>query len=433
VLSIPLLAAVWAIACGGIMRVDSDTSDGRGGAGSGTLGGGDGVSGTSPPIEHGTTTGVNAKPMGTSGFGTSSGGYANAGGAGYSTGIGGYVTTPGGGFPAAGGAVFGGVADAGGVDPSPSKCGGIASVADSIVPSVLVLLDRSASMSCAVAGGGNRWIAVKTGIEAFVQNAPGRSIGIEYFGADASDAGTSCNPADYETPDVEVESRSDSSQPIIDSLSRHGPGGGTPTAAALVGAYNHIIAQRKTGPTAGVAVVLVTDGEPDACGSAADVANAASVGNQTGITTFVIGLVDPGDVCTLNLDPANQKDLDAIARAGGSRSAFMVHLTNGAGTQLVDALSAVQVTPPLQCQYWIPQSPSIDPTKVDVEYTPSASARSIALQYVAGEASCDKAQGGWYYDDPKNPSEIDICPANCSMVDAPAKLNISFGCAPGRL
>src|SRR5262249_47187733 len=143
-------------------------------------------------------------------------------------------------------------------------------------------------------------------------------------------------------------------------------------------------------------VVLVTDGEPDACGSVADVANAASVGNQNGITTFVIGLVDSGHACSKDPNPTNQKDLDAIAKAGGSRSAYMVDLTNGAGTQLADALSAVQMTTPVQCRYQLLQGPGVDPMKINVEYTPSGSARPTVLPSVAGEASCDPKQGGWY-------------------------------------
>jgi hypothetical protein len=340
------------------------------------------------------------------------------------------ATTGSGGYPATGGVpVFGGVIDAGETFPG---CIRIVEVAELVTVPMLVLLDRSQSMSCPVAGGGDRWSAVKTAITSFVQGS-GPSVGIQYFGLDgAADAGPSCNPIDYQTPDVEVGPLPENTRPIIDSLGRHGPGGQRPTATALVGAANHLVDWADAQPST-AAIVLVTDGAPDACGSAADVAHAAAVAAQKGIPTFVIGLVDSGNSCNQALHPTNQKELDAIAQSGGTRHAVIVDVHGSIDTQITDALHGVVLTGPPSCRRQLPQLPPgtvVNSKTVKVRYTYSGSMDPVVLTAVAGESACDPKEGGWYFDDDTKPTEIEICPASCDALDVRrGDVSFSIGCA----
>jgi hypothetical protein len=70
----------------------------------------------------------------------------------------------------------------------------------------------------------------------------------------------------------------------------------------------------------------------------------------------------------------------------------------------------------------------IDPTKVNVEYTPGGGMPQT-LGQVQDEAHC--TNGGWYYDDPVAPTTITLCPETCQVIQADdqAKIRIVLGCA----
>lgn len=53
----------------------------------------------------------------------------------------------------------------------------------------------------------------------------------------------------------------------------------------------------------------------------------------------------------------------------------------------------------------------------------------LSLPRLAGPAAC--ASGGWFYDDPLEPTTIELCPATCAAVQADkgATLEVLLGCA----
>jgi hypothetical protein len=263
-----------------------------------------------------------------------------------------------------------------------------------------------------------------------------RNLGIEYFEreaeADAGDGGASCDTRDYQTPDVEIGPLNGAA--VIESLDHHEPGGRTATAAALTGAIAHVLDWGRANGGNHPAVALVTDGEPDVCGSVADVANAAAAGSNDGVVTFVVGLIDSGKSCAADPAPANQKTLDAIAKAGGSRNAFMVDLSGGVEMEFISALGNLVLTTPLACRYKLPmpqEGLALQPDKINVGYSVPGSGPQILFPVSKG--ACDPQRGGWYYDDASKPTEIDICPESCSAIDAQrGNVDIFIGC-PTRL
>ena len=95
------------------------------------------------------------------------------------------------------------------------------------------------------------------------------------------------------------------------------------------------------------------------------------------------------------------------------------------------ALKAIQGKS-LGCGYQIPQpasGQSVDFTKVNVQVTLGNGAPQV-LNYVASEAKCDPAKGGWHYDDPLAPTKILLCAPTCGPVgsDSGAKVDILLGC-----
>jgi len=87
----------------------------------------------------------------------------------------------------------------------------------------------------------------------------------------------------------------------------------------------------------------------------------------------------------------------------------------------------------LSCNYPIPPVPgggTIDPNKVNVNYTPGgANTPTPILNVPNGLPDCGPT-GGWYYDNPQNPMEIIMCPATCTTLqaDAAGKVDVLFGC-----
>ena len=55
----------------------------------------------------------------------------------------------------------------------------------------------------------------------------------------------------------------------------------------------------------------------------------------------------------------------------------------------------------------------------------------MVIGQVASEAECTAQTGGWYYDNPANPSAIFLCESTCNAVqsDSEGKIEIVVGCA----
>lgn len=88
----------------------------------------------------------------------------------------------------------------------------------------------------------------------------------------------------------------------------------------------------------------------------------------------------------------------------------------------------------LSCDYPIPPVPdgeTFEPGKVNVVYTPGSGGAPESIYNVPGGVVDCGMKGGWYYDDPKIPTKILMCPSTCSVLqsDAAGKIDILFGCA----
>jgi hypothetical protein len=99
--------------------------------------------------------------------------------------------------------------------------------------------------------------------------------------------------------------------------------------------------------------------------------------------------------------------------------------------QLADAV--VADAKPVECQWVIPPPPTgekLDPTKVNVRFTPS-NGPAETVYGVDSMAACSDQFKGWYYDDPTTPTRLVACPATCPLLQADdgATVAVAFGCA----
>lgn len=208
---------------------------------------------------------------------------------------------------------------------------------------------------------------------------------------------------------------------LVKSIDAHCPTGGTPMWEALAGAERFAQQYQALHKNEKTVVVLVTDGDPNGC--KIDLVGdfeplvAAALANL-GIHTY-----------TLGLQGSNPGFMDGIANAGGTMKSFTIGNGNAAA-DLLKAFHQIQ-SEGVGCVFQVPTSMNgmkVDPGQVNVNYTPSMG-QLETLPEVNGPGDC-AANQGWYYDNPKDPTTITLCPASCQTVqaDPTAKLDIILGC-----
>lgn len=282
---------------------------------------------------------------------------------------------------------------------------------------MLIVFDRSGSM-----GNQNKWNNASAALTSFVQNpdAAGLGVGLKFFPKGQCDD-PACDVNACAIPDVVPAPLLAEGAPVdaqeallLQAIQNEGPNGQTPMGAALAGAHQWAQDRIAADPDSKVAVVLVTDGEPSGCGSVDQVVQVASLGAAQSVPTYAVGL-----------QGSLENTINAIAAAGGTTSGFFI---GGANTEaeLLAALLAIQGQQ-IACELAVPDEEDVDPTKVNVTFTPDGGAEETILQ-VENAAACGP-QGGWYYDDPANPAKITLCDATCDEIQGQSgELGLVLGC-----
>jgi hypothetical protein len=202
-----------------------------------------------------------------------------------------------------------------------------------------------------------------------------------------------------------------------------GQSGGTPMFAALDGAERWATAYQAANPTQRTVVVLVTDGEPNGCNeNIQDIAALAGAAlTSQNVLTYAVGL-----------SGSNEQQMNEIARAGGTQQGIFIGGSTNAQADLLAALKSIQGQI-MSCTFAMPTSNDptrpIDPNKINVNFTPTGGSKTTIPQ-VPDAGSCTSA-GGWYYDNPAAPTQIILCPATCTTIQADANpaIEILLGCS----
>ncbi len=302
---------------------------------------------------------------------------------------------------------FGG--DAGGVDSGNlNECASSSATPTPIPVNLIFMFDKSGSM-----GQSSKWTSCAAGLKGFFAdpNSKGLNASLQFFGLNPE-----CTSATYQKPAVALSPLPDSKN-FATAITATSPGGGTPTLPAIQGAiaYGQQVAVQHPGEK--VAIVLVTDGQPNDCSSSVKNVSAAAKAVAATIPTYVIGV---GSAVS---------NLDTIAAAGGTTKAIIVPTNNPQQivTDFEKALDAIRGDT-LACEYKIPPPPNgdtLDFGKVNVVFTPTNKS-PVTLPY---SQDCSDPNG-WKYDDPKAPTKILLCSGLCNTVqsDKSGKIELVFGC-----
>jgi Mg-chelatase subunit ChlD len=288
-----------------------------------------------------------------------------------------------------------------------------------------LLMDRSGSMQAL-----DKWTSATKAIRTFVDrpDVVGLKFGLQYFPTLGMEEAGYCNTNAYKIFAVPVAPLPGNVLPIQQSLEKaQANGGGTPMAAGLAGTIAALrdLTLAET-DTEGV-VILVTDGDPNSCGDVPTVAAIAhDAANPTDgkkrVRTFAVGM-----------EGASFASLDSIASAGSGTKSIDV----GSGTKSADALVAALDKirhDALDCEYALEKPDAskykVDYTSVDVLFDDGATSERI--KRVGGHDECLETTGGFYYDDPTNPTRVKLCDSTCAKVKKAdpsiAKVQIDLGC-----
>jgi von Willebrand factor type A domain len=303
------------------------------------------------------------------------------------------------------------------VDPADAaSCASATVMATKSPLDLYIMLDQSGSMSQTVSGGGTKWAAVTSALSSFLTQSglTGISIGLQYFGLNND----SCTASNYATPAVEIAAMPGASTALVNSIAAHSPTSGTPTSAALQGAIDHATTWSTAHAGDIAAVVFATDGDPEECDTNLtdiDAIAAAGYAANPKVATFVIGV------------GSSLSNLNGIAAAGGTTSAFIVDTNSNVNAQFLAAMNAIRDTASCTYQIPIPASGTPDFSQVNVVYTP-AGGTATTIPNVQDKAACPATGNGWYYDDPTHPTAILLCTSTCGTVQASGSVNIALGC-----
>jgi hypothetical protein len=399
----------------------SSARGGSGASGGVTGGGAKGGSSTGGSSTGGSSTG------GSSTGGSSTGGRGGSGNA-TSTGGSSNATGKGGSGATSADACPGVLVDAAGQGGNGAEaCAGVSTEAEPVAVDLFIMMDRSVSMANFVPNTTTtRWEALQQAMQEFVQSASGDDLraGIGFFGVTSNgDDSIDCDSTRYAKAAVDIGDLSATGPDLVAAMADMLPGGLTPAGPALSGALDYASVWAEAHVGRATAVVFVSDGYPTQCEplSITDVATIARNAhlNAPYVRTYAIGV--GADV-----------NLDAVALAGGTHKAFTVS-DGDIGTSFANALRNVSNSK-LACQYALP-APSgggqtLDLEEVSVTYTTAGDATTEEIPSLAGSSSCaNSPNGGWYYDDPVNPSSIEVCPCTCARFDA-GRVDVRVGCRP---
>lgn len=336
----------------------------------------------------------------------------------------------------------GAMSGAGSAEGAPSAlfagqaCAGQTAGAES-APSVLQLLvDTSGSMNeDAPNARGSKWAATRRALLEAVDEMPDdTSVGVVFYPNVPNNA-MPCFEAEAAVAIGQLDAGRQRQQ-IRQAFGAQNPRGGTPTHDAYRFALEDLSATTALGNRF---MVLITDGVPtyllgcngtgmqqDAVDSTPLIEEAAAAAAR-GIRTFVIG--SPGS-------EEGRESLSRMAEAGGTARPGCSHagpnfchfdMTReqdlAAGlTATLGIISGVA----LSCNYTIPAPPTgaiLDPSKVNVLYTPPGGSEELILQDQPGACS-----EGWQYN--QDQTQIRLCGNTCDRIrDSEGTLTLQFGCS----
>lgn len=285
----------------------------------------------------------------------------------------------------------------------------------------------------------SRWPATSSAMRSFLSSpsSAGLTVAVRTFGPVRSWTPPTvennlCQASDYSTPDFEAtELPSQQFANRVASISvktEHPDATQTQTGAVIAGATLYTKARKDAlAGSKGVAMVLVTDGNPEGCDPSLPVPNYATEQDKQYAYAAAAGALANGVKLYVLHTGGDKALLDMIADKGGTEAAITIDDPTNPEA-IFEALEEIR-RKALTCEMQIPQPPEGEPdyAKLNLSWTPGSSSAPELLAY---DPTCSGPRS-WHYDDENLPTKIELCPGICSDVTTSqtGKMDIVLGCA----
>jgi hypothetical protein len=268
-------------------------------------------------------------------------------------------------------------------------------------------------------------------------------LAFQFMSLDAND----CNGTPYGTPLIGMTQLPvQANHQLVQAISSENFAGGIGThiEGALRGLSSFTINHHNTvaKPAGRTTIgVLMTDGDPNGCdeniGNLTQLVQDHAVASNNEVKLFFIGetgatlanlerYAAPGganphtDFCGNGPNPCHYWDV-----GDGNAAAFQSAMASIVGQSTVYH--------PLPCTYLVPPPPAgqtLDPAKVNLSFS-TTGADPVRVFKVDSAQACDPAQGGWYYDNATQPTQVLLCQKSCTDIEGKpgVTVNVEFGCA----
>jgi hypothetical protein len=308
------------------------------------------------------------------------------------------------------------------VDPNMETCASNAQQVALVPLDMGLAVDTSFSMDF-----NDKWLQVHDALNVFAKNPNYMNMGValQFFPVRQV-----CNVDEYATPIVPMQVLPGVQPAFSSAVDAQRMSGGTPLVQVMQGMIGYMRDWSKAHLDRKPVLVLATDGIPDDTCTASNIDPVNSLDNalalakdayegEPSIPVFVIGV---GEELTA---------LNAIAEAGGTESAAVIATSGNVTQKFLEALDGIRRSS-LACNYDIPppKTGEIDYGAVNVTFSQGAGKPDIFF-YVDSADDCElSAERAWYYDDPKDPKQVVLCPKTCERVSAASdgKMDVAFGC-----
>lgn len=279
-----------------------------------------------------------------------------------------------------------------------------------------------------------KWEPALEATRAFLEDeaSKGLTASLTAFPIQTDDEGARCNAGNYTNPTVPMtQLPSTTFGDRLAAIRAAYWGEGTPTRAVIEGVQGFVASHREKHPGR-YAMVLVTDGYPQGCGDVNTISAIEGVVSAADdLPTYVIGVKNPPVQGRHGATaPDTVSDLNSVAAAGGTESAFIIDTGDPEKTK-ADFREAVEAIrgESIACSVELPMPP--DGRRFEKDHLVVSTTTGGATANLTYDASCAK-DGAWHYDSASEPSEVVLCPETCARLqDAEAAtLEVGFTCDP---
>lgn len=301
-----------------------------------------------------------------------------------------------------------------------NDCGTSNFKAQPVPPNVMLVLDKSGSMSAQKWQDNgvlkSRWASLYATTKFLLESFDTQvNFGLKLFPSKQDGPGFDFSKTCSVDPGVDVPCKSGSGTEILDYLPKPDQEfmGSTPTVSGLQEAYKHLVGLSDANPEA---AILIVDGRTNCAESNNKLSAIAGEAFSKGILVYVVGI---------DLDALALASLAPVAAAGGTEKVYNSADSKALGDSLEKILGGIS-----SCTIPLDSSP---PYKDLVEVKIGG---KQVVPYLQEFTSCEAAEkagspDGWVFHAKEGPfKQLELCGSSCADFKKAPKVDVAYECPP---